>query len=92
MIMRITWGKLRSGAWSDFEQAYHTTVAGRDVKGLRGRWLAQDVNDSDGDLLSVYGRVRRTCGRMSRVISTSRKYSPRSNPILPGNTRRTVVM
>ena len=48
MMMRLTWGKLRSGTWSDFEQAYHTTVVGRDIKGLRGRWLAQDINDSDG--------------------------------------------
>jgi heme-degrading monooxygenase HmoA len=48
MIMRITWGKLRSGSWNEFEQAYHNVVAGKDVKGLRGRWLAQDANDPDG--------------------------------------------
>ena len=48
MIMRITWGKLRAGTWQDFERAYHGTVAGKEVKGLRGRWLAQDVNDPNG--------------------------------------------
>lgn len=48
MIMRITWGKLRSGSWQEFEQAYHNVVAGQAVKGLRGRWLAQDLNDPDG--------------------------------------------
>lgn len=48
MIMRITWGKLRAGVWPDFERAYHATVVGKDVKGLRGRWLAQDVNDPNG--------------------------------------------
>ena len=48
MIMRITWGKLRAGTWQEYEQAYHTTVAGKEVPGLRGRWLAQDVNDPDG--------------------------------------------
>ena len=48
MIMRITWGKLRAGTWQDFERAYHATVAGKEVKGLRGRWLAQDVNDPNG--------------------------------------------
>jgi heme-degrading monooxygenase HmoA len=48
MIMRITWGKLRSGTWSEFEQAYKDTVVGKEVKGLQGRWLAQDVNDPDG--------------------------------------------
>jgi heme-degrading monooxygenase HmoA len=48
MIMRITWGKLRAGTWAEYEQAYHATVAGKTVPGLRGRWLAQDVNDADG--------------------------------------------
>ena len=48
MIMRITWGKLRAGTWQEYEQAYHATVAGKEVPGLRGRWLAQDVNDPDG--------------------------------------------
>jgi heme-degrading monooxygenase HmoA len=48
MIMRITWGKLRAGCWQEFEQAYAATVGGKEVPGLRGRWLAQDVNDPDG--------------------------------------------
>ncbi len=48
MIMRITWGKLQPGKWSEFEQAYNDRVVGREVKGLRGRWLAQDTKDPDG--------------------------------------------
>ena len=48
MIMRITWGKLRPGTWQDFERAYQATVAGKEFQGLRGRWLARDVNDPDG--------------------------------------------
>jgi len=49
MIMRITWGKLHSGKWSEFEQAYRTHVVakGANVKGLQGRWLAQDTADAD---------------------------------------------
>jgi heme-degrading monooxygenase HmoA len=49
MIMRITWGKLRAGSWSDFEKTYRATVAakGNKVKGLRGRWLLQDSQDKD---------------------------------------------
>jgi len=49
MIMRITWGKLRPGSWSDFEKMYNATVAakGRAIKGLRGRWLLQDTEDKD---------------------------------------------
>ena len=48
MILWITWGKLRAGTWQEYEQASHTTVEGKEVPGLRGRWLAQDVPDADG--------------------------------------------
>src|SRR5215475_15952245 len=49
MIMRITWGKLRPGSWSEFEKTYNATVAakGGNVNGLRGRWLLQDSADKD---------------------------------------------
>lgn len=49
MIIRITWGKLRPGSWADFERAYRDTVLtkGKSLKGLRGRWLAQDTGDTD---------------------------------------------
>ncbi len=49
MIMRITWGKLRPGSWNQFESTYNATVAakGRNIKGLRGRWLLQDTDDKD---------------------------------------------
>jgi heme-degrading monooxygenase HmoA len=45
MFMRITWAKLRPGA---FEQhaAKHRELK-RDIEGLRARWLSRDVNDSD---------------------------------------------
>jgi len=49
MIMRITWGKLHPGRWSEYEQMYNATVVAKSmhIKGLRGRWLAQDVQDHD---------------------------------------------
>ena len=49
MIMRITWGKLRPGTWDEYEKTYRATVVakGKNVKGLRGRWLAQDAQDKD---------------------------------------------
>ena len=49
MVIRITWGKLQPGKWDDFERTYRATVVARakDVKGLRGRWLAQDAADKD---------------------------------------------
>ena len=49
MIMRITWGTLRSGSWNEFEKTYRQTVVtkGTKIKGLRGRWLLQDSQDKD---------------------------------------------
>ena len=49
MVIRITWGKLRGGAWNDFERTYLENVLtkGKGLKGLRGRWLAQDEADKD---------------------------------------------
>ena len=48
MIMRMTWGKLRAGTWQEYEQADCATVVGKEIPGLRGRWLAHDVHDPDG--------------------------------------------
>jgi heme-degrading monooxygenase HmoA len=49
MVIRITWGKLRAGAWNDFERTYRENVLtkGKGLKGLKGRWLAQDAGDKD---------------------------------------------
>jgi heme-degrading monooxygenase HmoA len=49
MVIRITWGKLRAGAWDEFERTYRANVVtkGKNIKGLRGRWLAQDAGDKD---------------------------------------------
>jgi heme-degrading monooxygenase HmoA len=49
MVIRITWGKLQDGTWSGFERTYRENVVtkGKDIKGLRGRWLAQDADDKN---------------------------------------------
>ena len=49
MVIRITWGKLRAGTWDEFEGTYRTNVVtkGKNIKGLRGRWLSQDAGDKD---------------------------------------------
>jgi heme-degrading monooxygenase HmoA len=49
MVIRVTWGKLRAGAWDEFERTYRANVIvkGGNIKGLRGRWLAQDSQDRD---------------------------------------------
>ena len=51
MVIRITWGKLRAGAWNEFERTYRENVLtkGKSLKGLRGRWLR---------MARVHARVR----------------------------------
>ena len=48
MVIRITWGRLRAGTWSEFERTYRAKVTEvKAVKGLRSRWLVQDSGDQD---------------------------------------------
>jgi heme-degrading monooxygenase HmoA len=48
MVIRVTWGRLRAGAWSEFERTYRENVIDRKtVKGLRGRLLVQDSGDKE---------------------------------------------
>jgi heme-degrading monooxygenase HmoA len=57
MVIRVTWGKLRAGTWSEFERTYraNVTTKGKAVKGLRGPWLAQDSEDKDtGIVMSLW--------------------------------------
>jgi heme-degrading monooxygenase HmoA len=48
VVIRITWGRLRAGTWSEFERTYRAKVTEvKAVKGLRSRWLVQDSGDQD---------------------------------------------
>ena len=86
MIMRITWGKLRAGCWQEYEQAYRATVADKAVPGLRGRWLAQDVQDPEGVLPSACGTPLRPCRPMSRVRFFGKRFNRPCNPFLSAST------
>jgi len=60
MVIRVTWGKLRPGTWNDFERTYRENVLtkGKTIKGLRGRWLAQDAGDKDtGFAISLWASM-----------------------------------
>jgi heme-degrading monooxygenase HmoA len=59
MVIRITWGKLRAGAWTEFERTYRANVIDRNaVKGLRGRLLVQDSADKDtGFAMSLWDNL-----------------------------------
>jgi heme-degrading monooxygenase HmoA len=59
MVIRITWGRLRAGAWSEFERTYRANVNdSKTVKGLRGRLLVQDSGDQDtGFAMSLWDNL-----------------------------------
>jgi len=82
MIMRMTWGKLRAGSWNEFEKTYNTTVVakGRQVKGLRGRWLLQDAEDKDtGFAVSLW----ESAADMKALIAYLRTLQPAGKPTQP---------
>jgi heme-degrading monooxygenase HmoA len=84
MIMRITWGKLRSGTWQEFEQAYHTVVVGKAVKGLRGRWLAQDSNDPDGGFAVSLWETQEDMQAYEQSDAFQRQILPALQPFFVG--------
>ena len=77
MVIRITWGKLRAGAWNDFERTYRENVLtkGKGLKGLRGRWLAQDSGDKDtGFAVSLWENPADMKAYEDRARSTARSW------------------
>jgi heme-degrading monooxygenase HmoA len=59
MVIRITWGRLHAGAWSEFERTYRARATeGKTIKGLRGRMLVQDSGDKDtGFAMSLWDNL-----------------------------------
>ncbi len=55
-VTRLNWGKIKSGAWAEFEAAYKEAIArGPTIDGLRGRWLLRDLSDpSTGFAISIW--------------------------------------
>ena len=48
MFIRITWGKLKPGAWKDYEAAFRKVMPQTmRAPGIRGRWLIRDLDEKD---------------------------------------------
>lgn len=46
MFMRIVWGKILPGKWSEFEATFKTAMTGRgELEGLQNHWLVRDQGD-----------------------------------------------
>ena len=62
MYIRMVWGKLRPGAWGEYERHYHERVAGAgNVKGLKERQLLRSTEDPDEGISLVFGIPWKTC-------------------------------
>jgi heme-degrading monooxygenase HmoA len=46
MFVRIYWGKIQPGTWSEIEETYRALNA-IPIPGLLARWVTQDVNDPE---------------------------------------------
>ena len=84
MMMRITWGKLYPNTWDECERAYKETLAGKETQGLRGRWLARDVNDPDGGFaVSVWETIDDLQAYEHSAVYRE-MYAPRLRPFFSG--------
>ena len=81
-------GKLRAGTWNEYEQAYHATVAGKEVPGLRGRWLAQDVNDPDGGFAVSLWETLDAMQAYEQSAVFKQEIQPTLQPFFAGSTPR----
>jgi len=84
MIMRITWGKLYPNTWDEFERVYKETLAGKEAKGLRGRWLARDVHDPDGGFAVSLWETIDDLQAYEHSAAYQEMYAPRLRPFFSG--------
>jgi heme-degrading monooxygenase HmoA len=84
MIMRITWGKLYPNTWDEFERVYKETLAGKEVKGLRGRWLGRDVHDPDGGFAVSVWETLDDLQAYEHSAAYQEMYAPRLRPFFSG--------
>ena len=59
MLLRVISGKVKPGAWSDYEAAYlKATQEAGPSQGLCGRWLTRDLDDPDaGTTISLWANA-----------------------------------
>jgi len=90
MYLRIIHGKLKPGAWNDFEAAYMKAMAEAGaVHGLCGRWLTRDLDDPDaGTSISLWASVEDLDAYEKSELLKSR-IQPRLTPFFSGDYRTT---
>jgi heme-degrading monooxygenase HmoA len=93
MHVRLTSGKVRRGAWAEYERAYETVLADRQVDGLIVRYLIQSTDDPDeGWSLTVWqdaaaATAYETGPLFGEVTTSLRPYSLNDYNTRHGNVR-----
>jgi heme-degrading monooxygenase HmoA len=89
-VMRFSHGKLKPGAWNDYEQTYREIIAERtDMPGLLGSMLARDTDDPDaGYTVSIW--ATRDDLRRYEESARSKSVAPRFQAYYAGDFTTTI--
>jgi hypothetical protein len=69
MVMHMTWGSPDQTRGTGLRRQITVAARGRDIKGLRGRWLPQDTPDKIPGSAALVGERGLTWKRMNRATS-----------------------
>jgi heme-degrading monooxygenase HmoA len=84
--MRVTIGRIRSGCWEQYEDAYRLLVESQSaVSGLRARWLARSTSDPDFCLAVSLWESREAMESYERSDAVKREILPHLAPYLSGD-------
>lgn len=90
MYMRITWGKLKPGTWTQYEQAYRQIVAQmQGFPGLIARWLVRDIDDPDAGFAVSIWKDLESLGAYEQSTEMKSLIVPTLSPFYAGEYRST---
>ena len=89
-VMRFSHGKLKPGAWNDYEKVYREVVAERtQMPGLLGSMLTRDADDPDsGYTVSIWESADAL--RRYEASDRAKAVAPRFKPFHTGEYTTTV--
>jgi heme-degrading monooxygenase HmoA len=74
MIVRISRGRIRTGTWAGFEQAWRDVYGSLEPDGLRARALIQDSEDQDrGASISLWDDAASAAGATIELQTAMQK-------------------
>jgi len=91
MFIRINWGKVRSGQWDAYEEAYIRVMSEIPKPGgLQGRWLARDTEDPDAGFAISLWSDEADMTSYSEGADMKDKILPALDPYFSGEFKATI--